>query len=142
MNLVSDPEGVAEFSGSGTGYYGSNCYVWTQPWIAGYRFVNWTRDGEVFTDDQDFYFTLTEDVTFVANYEPYPEVEGQMEYLSYDWQSNDAARTWTHAWPNGDINFAYTVAKDRDYTDRGTGIGTYHAETGDWTVVGGRVENE
>ena len=142
VNLVSDPEGVAEFSGSGTGYYGSNCYVWTQPWIAGYRFVNWTRDGEVFTDDQDFYFTLTEDVTFVANYEPYPEVEGQMEYLSYDWQSNDAARTWTHAWPNGDINFAYTVAKDRDYTDRGTGIGTYHAETGDWTVVGGRVENE
>ena len=66
----------------------------------------------------------------------------ELDYTYYDWQSNDAQRSWTIVWPDGKVNFAYTIATDENFSDRGTGIATYDSNTGEWFNCGERVENE
>ena len=68
--------------------------------------------------------------------------QGELDYTTYDWQSNMAARTWTIVWPDGKVNFAYTLATDDAFSDRGTGIGTYDANTDEWIHCDARVEPE
>lgn len=66
----------------------------------------------------------------------------QVDQTYYDWQSNDGARTWTHVWEDGKVNFAFTIATQSSFADRGTGIITYDANTQEFTGLGGRIENE
>ena len=68
--------------------------------------------------------------------------DGELDYTTYDWQSNAGARTWTIVWPDNKINFAYTMATDDAFSDRGTGIGTYDYNTDEWTPLWGRIESE
>ena len=68
--------------------------------------------------------------------------DGELDYTTYDWQSNDGARTWTIVWPDNKVNFGYTMATTDNFSDRGTGIGTYDYESDEWIPSGGRVENE
>jgi len=68
--------------------------------------------------------------------------QGELDYTTYDWQSNDAQRTWTIVWPDGKVNFAYTMATNESFSDRGTGIGTYDSNTDEWFPCEGRVEPE
>ena len=68
--------------------------------------------------------------------------DGELDYTWYDWQSNQGARTWTIVWPDGKINFGYTIAGDLNYTDRGTGIGTYDSNADEWIPLNGRIETE
>ena len=67
--------------------------------------------------------------------------DGELDYSTYDWQSNAGPRTWTIQWPDGKINFGYTMAIDNSFTDRGTGIGTYDSNEDVWIPLGGRIEN-
>ena len=67
---------------------------------------------------------------------------GELDYTTYDWQSNKGAITRTIVWPDGKVNFAYTQAFDGSYSDRGTSIGTYDYATETWTPLGGRIESE
>ena len=68
--------------------------------------------------------------------------DGELDYTTYDWQSNDGARSWTIVWPDGKINFAFTCATDNSFSDRGTAVGTYDAVNDEWIPCGGRVEPE
>ena len=68
--------------------------------------------------------------------------DGELDYSTYDWQSNCGPRTWTITWPDGKVNFAYTIASDNSFSDRGTGIGTYDAVNDVWTPLDGRIEDE
>ena len=68
--------------------------------------------------------------------------QAELDYTTYDWQSNAAARTWTIVWPDGKVNFAYTMATTTNFSDRGTGIGTYDAVNDEWIPGESRVENE
>ena len=68
--------------------------------------------------------------------------DGELDYTTYDWQSNSGARTWTINWPDGKVSFAYTVAYEENFSDRGTGIGTYDPVADEWIPLGGRIENE
>ena len=68
--------------------------------------------------------------------------DGELDYSTYDWQSNAGARTWTIVWPDGKVNFAYTIASDNSFSDRGTGIGTYDYNNDEWIPLGGRIESE
>jgi len=80
-----------------------------------------------------------------ANVQSQPNMtrtDGELDYTTYDWQSNAAARTWTLVWPDGKVNFAFTCATDESFSDRGTAIGTYDAVNDEWIPSGGRVENE
>ena len=67
---------------------------------------------------------------------------GELDYSTYDWQSNDGPRTWTHLWEDGKVNFAYTLSTDVGMTSRGTGIGTYDSANDEWIPLGGRIEDE
>ena len=68
--------------------------------------------------------------------------DGELDYTTYDWQSNQGPRTWTIVWPDNKINFGYTMAADPSFTDRGTGIGTYDYNNDEWIPLSGRIENE
>ena len=68
--------------------------------------------------------------------------QGELDYTIYDWRSNAGPRTWTIIWPDGKINFAYTIALDESYTTRGTGIGTYDSNNDEWIPLEGRIESE
>ena len=68
--------------------------------------------------------------------------DGELDYTTYDWQTNAAARTWTIQWPDNKVNFAFTCATDNSFTDRGTAIGTYDYDNDQWIPSGGRVESE
>lgn len=68
--------------------------------------------------------------------------DAELDYSTYDWQTNTAAKNWTMTFPDGSIGFAYTIATDDDYTDRGTNIAIYNPNTDEWTSTGGKVENK
>ena len=68
--------------------------------------------------------------------------EGELDYTTYDWQTNAGPINRTIVWPDGKVNFAYTMATDGSYSDRGTGIGTYDYNNDEWIPLGGRIENE
>ena len=55
--------------------------------------------------------------------------DGELDATTYDWQTNSGPITRTIVWPDGKVNFAYTYAGDNGFSDRGTGIGTYDANT-------------
>ncbi len=86
--------------------------------------------------------TGMEDFSFVGSLPNMTRADGELDHTVYDWQSNAGARTWTHVWPDGKINFAFTHAADNGYGDRGTCIGTYNSANDEWIPGGGRIENE
>lgn len=65
---------------------------------------------------------------------------GDLDYTTYDWQTNHGIINRTVVWPDGKVNFAYTYASNNTYSDRGTAIGTYDINTDEWTPLEGRVE--
>lgn len=67
---------------------------------------------------------------------------GDLDYTTYDWQTNHGYINRTVVWPDGKVNFAYTIAGDVNYSTRGTGIGTYDSNTDEWIPLEGRIENE
>jgi hypothetical protein len=91
---------------------------------------------------QEQIITGRESMENVANIPAMTRTDGELDYTTYDWQSNDGARTWTIMWEDGKINFAYTYASSTDFSDRGTAIGTYNAANDEWIPGGSRVENE
>ena len=108
----------------------------------GYRFVHWTHNGIIVSTSTTYQFMVSEDVTYTAHFHAVASQDAELGYSIYDWQSNSGARTWTHVWPDGKINFAYTVSNDNGNTTRGTGIETYDAVTRTWQWSDGRVETE
>ena len=68
--------------------------------------------------------------------------QGELDYSTYDWQTNASIINRTIVWPDGKVNFAFTYASDNNFSDRGTAIGTYDSNTDEWIPCGGRVENE
>ncbi len=55
-------------TGAGTYYQFETCTL-TATANEGYTFINWTKDGEVITDDPTYSFTVTEEGDYVANFE-------------------------------------------------------------------------
>ena len=67
---------------SGAGIYGINttCTL-TATANAGYAFVNWTQGTAAVTTEATFSFTVTQDSTFVANFEQVPDLTTQPDTL-------------------------------------------------------------
>ena len=74
---------------------------------------------------------------------PIPPIsEGELDYTIYDWQTNWSNINRTIVWPDGKINFAYNMATDDNFSDCGTGIGTYDSNIDEWIPLYGRIETE
>ena len=67
--------------------------------------------------------------------------DAELDYTTYDWQTNTAAKNWTMTFPDGCVGFAFISASDADITDRGTDVVIYNPATDEWTTNGGSVEN-
>ncbi len=68
--------------------------------------------------------------------------DAELDYSTYDWQTNAGYITRTITWPDGIANFAYTWASTNGFSDRGTCIATYDSEKDEWIPLGGRIEND
>jgi hypothetical protein len=77
----------------------------------------------------------------VGNVSTMTRSEVELDYTTYDWQTNTAARNLTMNFPDGCVGFAYTIATDASMTDRGTDVVIYNPATDDWTTVGGKIED-
>ncbi len=74
VNISANNDAWGSVSQSGEGTYEKDSSVTlTATPAEGYRFVNWTRDGDVFGTQADTTFAVTEDLTLVANFEEIPE---------------------------------------------------------------------
>ena len=67
---------------------------------------------------------------------------GELDYTTYDWQTNASIINRTIVWPDNKVNFAFTHASADNFNDRGTAIGTYDYENDEWIPSEGRVETE
>jgi len=83
-----------------------------------------------------------------ANVESQPNMvrfdfgQGELDYSTYDWQTNAGPINRTIVWPDGKVNFAFTMASETNYSNRGTAIGTYDYFNDEWIPSEGRVETE
>ena len=68
--------------------------------------------------------------------------QGELDYTTYDWQTNASIINRTIVWPDNKVNFAYTMATAQNFSDRGTGIGTYDYNNDEWIPLDGRAETE
>ena len=70
VSAVVNPEGAGVVTGTGKYYEDSQCTLTATPSSEAYYFVNWTNeDGEVVSTNAAYTFTVTRDVTYVANFE-------------------------------------------------------------------------
>ena len=67
VTVLANPTAGGSVTGGGTYSIGQNCTVTATP-NNGYNFVNWTIDGQVVSTDASYSFTVTQDVTLVANF--------------------------------------------------------------------------
>ena len=68
--------------------------------------------------------------------------DGELDYTIYDWQTNWGNINRTIVWPDGKVSFAYTMSHDDNFSDIGTGIGTYDSNTDEWIPSEIRIESE
>jgi hypothetical protein len=90
---------------------------------------------------QEFVVNGSETYNFVANTPNMMRMDEGLDYTTYDWQTNTAARNLTMNFPDGCVGFAHTVATDATMSDRGTDIIIYNPADDSWTTVGGKIEN-
>ena len=68
ITATVNPEECGTVTGAGTYNYGDTCTLVATP-AENYAFVNWTLVGEVVSNSPTFTFTVTEDASYVANFE-------------------------------------------------------------------------
>ena len=68
VNVSVSPEDAGTTTGAGTYTHGDNVTVNATP-NYGYKFVNWTEDGNVVSEESEYSFTITSDRNLVANFE-------------------------------------------------------------------------
>ena len=90
---------------------------------------------------QETIVTGEENFDFVGSLPNMTRSESELDYTTYDWQTNTAARNLTMNFPDGCVGFAYTIATDAAMSDRGTDVVIYNPNTDEWTTVGGKIED-
>ena len=68
VTTTANPVEGGVVTGGGTVHYGNTAYIQASP-NAGYNFVNWTENGEVYTTDPNFSVIVFSNRNFVANFE-------------------------------------------------------------------------
>ena len=67
VTATTNPTAGGSVSGSGTYEYGTTCTLEATP-AAGYTFLYWEVDDEIVSTSATYFFTVTEDVNFVAHF--------------------------------------------------------------------------
>ena len=69
ITATANPTAGGTVTGGGTYNQGASCTL-TATANSGYDFVNWTKNGAVVSTNASFSFNVTENATYVANFEP------------------------------------------------------------------------
>ena len=93
--------------------------------VAGYSQVRKVSSKSDMKAAQEIVVTGDESYEFVGNLPSITRGEQELDYTTFDWQTNTAARNLTMNFPDGKVGFAYTIATTADYADRGTDIVIY-----------------
>ena len=80
ITATANPTQGGTVSGGGNFTYGQSCTL-TATANTGYAFVNWTQGTAEVTTEATFSFTVTQDSTFVANFEQVPDLTTQPDTL-------------------------------------------------------------
>ena len=96
INASANPSRAGSVSGSGEYMTRTTCTVTATP-NEGYRFVNWTENGTVVSEDEEYSFTVTEERDLVANFVFDATVPGNCYYPA----SNVAAGSYVMGALNG-----------------------------------------
>ena len=67
ITATADPEEGGTVEGTGIYGFGQTCTL-TASSAEGYHFINWTKDGEEVSTEENYVFTVTEDGNFVAHF--------------------------------------------------------------------------
>ena len=108
---------------------------------AGYSQVRKVSSKNDMKAAQETVVTGNESYENVGNLPTMTRTDQELDYTTYDWQTNTAARNLTMNFPDGKVGFAYTIATDAGMTDRGTNIVIYDPVADEWTTSGGKVED-
>ena len=68
ITAIANPAEGGTITGAGSYAEGSTCTL-TATANTGYNFINWTKNGTVVSTEQSYSFTVTEDASYVANFE-------------------------------------------------------------------------
>ena len=74
VTATTDPDDTGDIQGAGFYLYGETCTLTVIP-HENYKFMNWTLNGQVVSDEASISFTVTEDVFYVAHLESTEGVE-------------------------------------------------------------------
>ena len=72
VTVSANPSNGGTVSGGGTYAQGSTCTLRATA-NSGYFFVNWTKNGTAVSTNPNYSFTVTDNASYVANFEPVPE---------------------------------------------------------------------
>lgn len=84
ITATANPADGGTVNGAGTYEYGTTVTL-TALVNEGYRFVNWTKDGEEVSTEQTYVFTVAEDAAYVANYESLYETQEFFFSQGWNW---------------------------------------------------------
>ena len=76
ITAIAEPKDSGEVTGGGTFYYGDICTLTVTP-NDGYKFVSWTLNGEVVSEEESYSFAVTESGDYIARME---STEGIVEH--------------------------------------------------------------
>ena len=68
ITAITDPENSGDIEGTGFYLYGETCTLTVTPHDE-YRFINWTLNGNVVSEDESISFVVTEEAHYVAHLE-------------------------------------------------------------------------
>ena len=109
--------------------------------VGGYSQVRKVSSKQDVKVAQEMTVTGQETYDFVGSVPNMTRTDAELDYSTYDWQTNTASKNWTMNFPDGKVGFAYTIATDASYTDRGTNIVIYDPVADEWTTSGGKIED-
>ena len=110
--------------------------------VGGYSQVRKVSSKQDVKAAQETIITGNESYDNVGSVPNMTRTDAELDYTTYDWQTNTAAKNVTMNFPDGKVGFAYTIATDATYTDRGTNIAIYDPATDTWTTTGGKIEEK
>ena len=127
ITASANPTAGGTVTGAGQYYENTQCTLTATP-NANYAFANWTKNGAVVSTNATYSFTVTEDATYVANFDYINTVKikpndpeygsvafgGSRETLTYDfedgwqgWTTFQGSTTSPHSWMHNSEYVAY-----------------------------------
>ena len=140
ISTSANPIEAGTIDGGGVYHIGDTCTL-TATANSAYQFVNWTKDGNIVSDNPVISFTVTENTNYVANFSPliHPDVNNIVYVKPEGCGLNDGS-SWENATGNLNLALEYSGSqanKPTIWVAAGTYYGDSISEHNAFTMVDG-----